>query len=190
VERFINAKILELSRDYFLGDQVALEGLIRSSDEELKHQEFFRRIEKLVGHQMPDGYEFGADPDEVARAVLGASSWAVLALTLHIELFTQLHDLKSIDKDPELSELFRDVFLYHRKEESQHAIMDELEWLRIDAWMDDEGRDRAVDEFIQLVVAVDGILRSQAASDARYLRSTCGRTLTSDESTGVEAGGL
>src|SRR4051794_40779881 len=41
VERFINAKVLEVSREYWLGDQVALEALVRFSDEELKHQELF-----------------------------------------------------------------------------------------------------------------------------------------------------
>ena len=41
VERFINAKVLELSREHWLGDQVALEGLVRFSDEELKHQALF-----------------------------------------------------------------------------------------------------------------------------------------------------
>ena len=38
VERFINAKVLELSEDHWFGDQVALEALVRFSDEELKHQ--------------------------------------------------------------------------------------------------------------------------------------------------------
>ena len=32
VERFINAKVLELSRDHWFGDQTALEALIRFSD--------------------------------------------------------------------------------------------------------------------------------------------------------------
>ena len=45
VERFINCKVLELSQHHCTGDQVALEALIRFSDEELKHQELFRRIE-------------------------------------------------------------------------------------------------------------------------------------------------
>src|SRR5690242_19126015 len=36
VERYINAKILELTRDHVLGDQAALEALVRFSDEELK----------------------------------------------------------------------------------------------------------------------------------------------------------
>ena len=38
VERFITAKVLETTRDHWLGDQTALEALIRFSDEELKHQ--------------------------------------------------------------------------------------------------------------------------------------------------------
>src|SRR5262249_21133864 len=37
VERYINAKVLELSHDYWFGDQTALEALVRFSDEELKH---------------------------------------------------------------------------------------------------------------------------------------------------------
>jgi DNA-binding Lrp family transcriptional regulator len=96
VERFINAKVLELSHDHWFGDQVALEALVRFSDEELKHQALFRRIDKMVGEVLPEGYRFDVDPNAVAHAVLGKSTWAVLALTLDIELFTQLHYRQSI----------------------------------------------------------------------------------------------
>lgn len=178
VERFINAKVLELSRDYWMGDQVALEGLVRFCDEELKHQELFRCIERKVAETLPAGYSFVHDPNQVARAVLGKSTWAVLALTLHIELFTQLHYKESIGPDEQLSPLFKDVFLYHWKEESQHAIMDELELKRHDRTISPEERDKAVDEFIELVLAVDGILDRQAADDSRYFAETCGRTLS------------
>ena len=58
VERFIGAKMLEVSRDHWFGDQVALEALVRFTDEEMKHQELFRRIERLVGAAMPAGYRF------------------------------------------------------------------------------------------------------------------------------------
>src|SRR5512134_439508 len=80
VERYINVKILELSRDHWFGDQVALEALVRFSDEELKHQALFRRIETLAARTMPPGYRMTADPNEVAQFVLGKSTWAVLAL--------------------------------------------------------------------------------------------------------------
>ena len=187
VERFINAKVLELSRDHWFGDQVALEALVRFSDEELKHQTLFRRIDSMVGDILPDGYRFDVDADAVARAVLGKSTWAVLALTLDIELFTQLHYRQSIDPDPELSELFKDVFLYHWKEECQHAILDELEWVRHDDGLTTENRDRAVDDFIDLIAAVDGILQAQAKADAGYFAAKCGRTVETDEAAAIEA---
>ncbi|HVJ52280.1 MAG TPA: hypothetical protein VM689_07450 [Aliidongia sp.] len=187
VERFINAKVLEVSRDHWFGDQVALEALVRFSDEELKHQALFRRIDEMVGATLPAGYRFDIDPDEVGAVVLGKSSWAVLALTLHIELFTQLHYRESIEADPQLSELFKDVFLYHWREESQHAILDELEWVRLDAALTAEERDLAVDEFIELVAAVDGIVQAQAAADAGYFAATCGRAVHAVEANAIEA---
>ena len=51
-----------------------------------------------------------------------------------------------------------------------------------------QDRDKAVDEFIDLVVAVDGILQQQATDDARYFAETCGRRLSADESVKLEAG--
>jgi len=47
-----------------------------------------------------------------------------------IKLFTQSHCRESIDSDDNLSPLFKDVFRFFRMEESQHAILDELEWER------------------------------------------------------------
>jgi len=187
VERFINAKVLELSEDHWFGDQVALEALVRFSDEELKHQALFRLVDAMVGDVLPAGYRFDIDHNAVAHAVLGKSTWAVLALTLDIELFTQLHYRQSIDADPELSELFKDVFLFHWREESQHAILDELEWLRHDAGLTTEQRDSAVDEFIELVAAVDVILQAQAKADGSYFTTTCGRAVHQAEAQAIEA---
>lgn len=181
VERFIAAKMIELSGDHGLGDQTALEALVRFIDEEIKHQALFRRIEVLAARGMPEGYRFTAEPDAVAQAVLGASTWAVLALTCHIELFTQVHYRQSIAPDPELSPLWKDVFLFHWREESQHAILDELEWVREDARIGEADRDRAVDDLIGLVGAVDGILRTQAAADAAFFVQQLGRPLAADE---------
>jgi hypothetical protein len=189
-ERFVNAKILEISHDHTLGNQTALEALVRFSDEELKHQEMFRRLERLAGAQMAPGYTFLPDPNEVAKVVLGKSTWAVLALTLHIELVTQVHYRQSIDLDPHVSPLFKDTFRYHWLEESQHAILDELEWKRADKNLSVEARDRAVDEFIELVGAVDGVLHIQAKADAEYFVRTCGRQLLEDQPHVVEQGVL
>lgn len=185
VERYINAKVLEVSRDHWLGDQVALEALIRFSDEELKHQELFRRMEELAASCMPEGYRVTADPNAVAAAVLAKSTWAVLGLTCHIEIFTQVHFKKSIEPQTNLSDLWKDVFLFHWKEESQHAVLDELEWRREDEKLTDAERDRAVDDLIDLVVAVDGILQMQAAADAEYFVGTLERNLNDAQAAAV-----
>jgi hypothetical protein len=186
VERYIAAKMLELSRDHWLGDQVALESLIRFSDEELKHQELFRRIESMIAAGMPPGYEAVAEPNAVAKAVLSKSTWAVLALTCHIELFTQAHYRQSIAPDAKLSQLFKDVFLFHWREESQHAIIDELEWRRIDAQLSADERDAAVDDLIALVGAVDGILQAQARADADYFCAIVPRTIPVEEQNALQ----
>ena len=169
IERYIGAKMLELSRDHWLGDQVALEAIVRLTDEELKHQELFRRIELLTATDMPPGYRFDVNANDVASFVLGKRTWAVLALTCHIELFSQAHYRASIGDADNLSALFKDVFLFHWKEESQHAIVDELEWQREDAKLaSDAERDAGVEDLIALVVGVDGILQAQAKADAGY----------------------
>jgi len=187
VERFIGAKILEVSRDHWMGDQVALEALVRFTDEELKHQELFRRIEAMVAPGMPASYAFVPQPNDVAKAVLAASTWAVLGLTCHIELFTQAHYRSSIDSDEALDPLWKDVFLFHWREESQHAILDELEWLREDAKLTAAERDQAVDDLIGLVGAVDGILQAQAKSDADCFLGALGRELSGAEQAAVRA---
>lgn len=181
VERYIGAKMLEISREHWLGDQTVLEALVRFTEEELKHQELFRRIESMVAEGMPAGYSFVPKPNEVANVVLSKSTWAVLGLTCHIELFTLVHYRQSIEPDSALSDLWKDVFLFHWKEESQHAILDELEWQREDAKLTPDERDAAVDDLIALVAAVDGMLQRQAAADADYFRHVCGRTLDAAE---------
>ncbi|KQT11279.1 hypothetical protein [Ramlibacter sp. Leaf400] len=179
VERFINAKVLDVSRDHCFGDQVALEALVRMSDEEIKHQELFRRLESQMAQDMPAGYVQTAAANEVAQVVLGKSTWAVLALTLDIELMSQAHYRASIGPQAGLSELWKDVFLFHWREESQHAILDEMELRREDARLDPAQRSAAVGELIELVGAIDGILQAQAAADATYFTSVASSPFTS-----------
>jgi hypothetical protein len=190
VERFIAAKVLEMTADHRLGNQNALEALVRFGDEEIKHQELFRRIERMCAAGMPEGYTFVPEPNTVASAVLEKSTWAVLALTCHIELFVLAHYRESIEADDSSSDLWKDVFLYHWREESQHAIIDELEWQREHAKLSPEERNLAVSDLIDLVSAVDGLVHMQASADADYFLKVCGRSLSEDEAEQVRAGVL
>ena len=186
VERFIGAKTIELSKAHALGDQVALEALIRFADEELKHQRLFRKLEGMAARGMPEGYVFVPDPNEVADAVLSKCNWAVLGLTLDIEIFSQAHYRASIEPDTDLSDLWKDVFLYHWKEESQHAIMDEIEWRAEDARLTSRERDEGVTDLIALVGSVDGIVQAQAAADARYFIACAGPAYSAVEQAMIE----
>jgi hypothetical protein len=181
VERFISAKVLDITRDHAFGDQVALEAMLRMGEEELKHQELFRRLESQMAQDMPAGHVQTAAPNDVAQVVLGRSTWAVLALTLNIELMSQAHYRASIGPQEGLSDLWKDVFLFHWREESQHAILDELEFRREDAKVGPAQRSAGVDDLIALVGAVDGILQGQAAADAAYFAAVASMTFTASQ---------
>jgi hypothetical protein len=188
VERFIGAKVLDLGRGHALGNQVAFEALVRMTDEELKHQELFRRLEAMMAEDMPVGYVATAEPNAVATAVLSKSTWSVLALTLDIELFTLAHYRASIEPQSDVCELWKDVFRAHWKEESQHAVLDELEFLREDARLSAAERNGAVTDLIDLVGAVDGILQAQARADSQYFQAIAGGRYTDAQRSAVGAG--
>jgi hypothetical protein len=79
------------------------------------------------------------------------------------------------------------VFLYHWREESQHAILDELEWRRENACLSAAERDRAVDDLIGLVGAIDGMLQHQASCDTDYFLRACGRSFAERETERLRA---
>src|SRR6185437_14592316 len=187
VERFISAKMLDQGRAHIFGDQLALEALVRFSNDEIKHQELFRRMETMIGAEMPAGYRQVADANDVARAVLAASTWSVLALTCHIELFVQAHYTEAIAAQEELCPLFKDVFKYHWKDESRHVVLDELEWKDEHSKLSPAERDQAVNDLIALGGAVDGILQTQSASDADYFIRNVSRALSVEETAQIEA---
>ncbi|WP_207265901.1 diiron oxygenase [Pseudomonas sp. GW101-3H06] len=187
VERFISAKMLDQGRAHVFDDQLALEALVRFSNDEIKHQELFRRMETMMAAQLPAGYRQVADPNDVARAVLAGSTWSVLALTCHIELFVQTHYSQSIAPREDLCPLFKDVFKFHWKDESRHVVIDELEWKAEHAKCSPAERDQAVNDLIALVAAVDTILQTQAASDADYFMRNVSPSFGVDEAAQIRA---
>jgi pimeloyl-ACP methyl ester carboxylesterase len=188
IERCINAKMLERARAHCLGDQTAVAALLKFVQEELKHQELFRRIEKLADIALPAGYRMTTDPDAAAAAMLRKSNWAVLALTCFVEIFTQAHYLHSIRDDDDLSPLFRDVFYYHWIEEVQHATLDEMEWQRVHDELQPAAIDTAIDDFIELLAMVDGILQAQASADGEYFCHCADAYLSREHCNAVKAG--
>jgi len=136
---------------------------------------------------LPPGYRMTTDPNSAAGAILAKSTWAVLALTCFVEIFTQAHYLYSIRDDAELSPLFKDVFYYHWIEEVQHATLDEIEWQRVHDGMQPEAIDAAVTDFVELLRMVDGILQTQATADGEYFCSNSGAFFDRERCNAVKA---
>ena len=71
--------------------------------------------------------------------------------------------------------------MYHWREESQHAILDELELRREHAGITIGACADAVEDLIGLISSLDQIVTEQADADATYFADTVGSTLTTAE---------
>lgn len=163
-----NDKVCALSRGHYADNPAVTSILRRFSDDELRHQRLFRRIDRLIAAGMPGGYRFVTQASALRSVVLSRSSWAVLGLMFHTELATQAHYKQSIFCDPDVSPLFKDVFRFHWREEARHTIVDGIEWARADASLVPLQRDHATDELIGLFWSIDQVLQAQAQADVSY----------------------
>lgn len=181
VEEFIAPKVSALARDFEIDQRVAFDALTNFAAEEVKHMHLFRAIRERVDDQL--GFELARLGDEAgtARFVLSKSGGAVLLLTAAIEWMTQRHYLDAFRDDAELDPFTKHIFRAHWSEEAQHAQLDHLETLRAFASMTAEERDRAIDELIELVGAVDGLLGRQAEFDVANLSIRLGREFDAAE---------
>jgi hypothetical protein len=169
VEEFIAPKVSALAHDFELGDRAAFDALTNFAAEEVKHMNLFRALRDRINAQL--GFELSLLEGETstARFVLGKSTGAVLLLTSAIEWMTQRHYLDAIKDDSDLDPFTRSIFKAHWMEESQHAQLDHLETVRAFGTMTASERDRAIDELIELVAAVDGLLKEQVERDLSNL---------------------
>ena len=147
----------------------------------------FGRLEAMAAAGMPAGYAFAALTNGVGDPIRGHSAWAVLGLACCLGNAALAHGRRPVEPDAALSPLFKDALAHHWREESRHAILDELAWRREHAMLAAARRDAAVDDLIALVAGLDGLLRDQAKSDAAYFAASCGRAPTGEERMRVEA---
>ena len=67
IERYINAKVLELGRHIAWAIRSRSRRWCSFIDEELKHQELFRRIEEMIAPGMPRATRFDPRPGRRRR---------------------------------------------------------------------------------------------------------------------------
>ncbi len=178
VEEFIVPSVMEEALNDPYGDEVRQRSLMRFSEEELKHQELFRRSIRLFNQQ------FGADPElipgreQVAAVVRSKSKLAVVLLTAIIEWFTQVHYTEHVLDDGDLDSLFRDLLKYHWLDEAQHAKMDTMLIAEMVDGLSMADREAAIDEVLELGGAIDGLLQQQIGMNIDALEVATGRVFT------------
>jgi hypothetical protein len=177
VEEFIAPTMVNLAQDVELTNQEGFEALTNFAAEEVKHMMLFREVRGGVDATLGFSLALLPDAHEVARAVVGKRRAAVLLLTSAIEWLTQLHYLTCFQDDATLDPLTRQIFRAHWLEESQHARLDHLETLRAFRQLSEAEKDRAVDDLIELLGAVDGLLQAQARLDVQNLQACLWRQL-------------
>ena len=181
VEEFIIPTVTEEAMKDVYGDEVRARSLLRFAEEELKHQELFRRSVDLFGQGF--GTECALIPgrEQVATVVRSKSKLAVMLLTAIIEWFTQLHYIEHVQDESDLDGLFRDLLRYHWLEESQHAKLDTLLIGEVAEDLTLEERETAIDEVLELGGAIDGLLAQQIGLNIEALERVSGRTFTDAE---------
>jgi hypothetical protein len=181
VEEFIVPTVTEASLQDPHGDEVRQRSLVRFSEEELKHQELFRRSIALFNEQ------FGVTPglipgrEAVAEVVRSKSKLATLILIDIIEWFVQVHYTEHVLDKTDLDELFRDLLKYHWLDEAQHAKIDTMLIAEVVEGMPMQEREAAIDEVIELGGAIDGLLQQQIDMNINALEAATGRSFSETE---------
>ena len=190
VEEFIAPKVSSLAQDFEVDGREAFDALTNFAAEEVKHMNLFRQIRGIVDETLGFDTTLLGGQAETARFVLSKSTGAVLLLTAVIEWFTQRHFQEAFREDESLDPFTKVIFRAHWQEEAQHAKMDHLETLRAFEGMNDAESDRSIDELIELIGAVDGLLQKQAGYDVENLQRHLDRELGAEEARDVYEGVL
>lgn len=187
VEEFIVPTVTEEVLHNPYGEEVRQRSLVRFSEEELKHQEMFRRSIGLFTEQFGVTAQLIPGREEVAAVVRSKSKLAVLLLIDIIEWFVQLHYTEHVLNKTDLDGLFRDLLRHHWLDEAQHAKIDTMLIAEIVEDMPLADREAAIDEVLELGSAIDGLLQQQIALNIEALAIATGRVFTESEREEISA---
>lgn len=181
VEEFILPFVMDHARSQLQGDDYRIRALLNFASEEAKHIQLFKRFRE----EFEKGFGIACDvigpPEEIAKAVLAHDPLAVAMAILHIEWMTQRHYVDSAKEDGDLDPQFKSLLKHHWLEEAQHAKLDTLMVEALAEGRDRNGIARAVDEYLEIGMLMDGGLKQQTIFDADAFCRAARRRLSGDE---------
>ena len=182
VEEFILCTVVEHAQGELFGDHENIRALVRFADEEIKHQQLFKRFRVAFDRAFGRPHEVLENAAEVAEIVLSKSPIGVMLVILHIELMTQDHYTQSVKGNGDIDPFFALLLEKHWLEESQHARIDALELDKLASQASPEQIEQGFRDYLDLLAAFDGLLAAQAKMDLETFTEATGRALSDDES--------
>jgi hypothetical protein len=167
------------------GQDMRLRALLRFAEEEVKHQQLFRRYNDLFKASFGTALRALASrvtAEDVAAAVAKNPPATVFITLLHLELVSQRHYVEAVkNAEVPLDPLFVDVLRSHWVEESQHVKVDHLLLDEFTQQMSPAEAEAAVDGYLELGKAIDNLLYQQVELDVDTLAEAVGRTFSAAE---------
>jgi hypothetical protein len=155
-------------------NESAGQALAHAAREKQKHIDLFHRLDVMLEPTMPPGYFFEHDVAAAACTIAGHSPWAVLGFALHAQLSSQAHYRASLAASDTMCPVWKDVLLFHWKEEALHAVLTEALWRAEHERLDALQRERALDDLLGLIGRLDTLLAQQAEADSEYFLRCAG----------------
>ena len=191
-EEFIPLHLAAIAQRDWHDDRAHLRALLRFGEEEMKHQQLFRRAEAVL--EASCGYTFGRyfdqNKDQViafCKAVLAYPPLPRFLLLLAFEWGSQRHYVESVrDQSAERSDpLYVDILKYHWTEENQHTKTDVLEIEQLARAMSPAELSTAFNDVQGLTGVVDEAFVGQVAHELATFQSLTGRILAEPEATAL-----
>jgi len=193
-EEFIPVHLASIAQQDWHADRTHLRALLRFAEEELKHQQLFRRAEAVL--EASCGHAFGRYFDqnktrviEFCRAVQAYPPLPRLLLLTAFEWGSQRHYVESVrDQSPERSDpLYVDILKYHWTEENQHTKVDVLEIAKLARTMSPAELTAAFEGMQALAGLVAETFVGQVDQELATFLTVTGRTLAADETEALRA---
>jgi hypothetical protein len=181
VEEYIIAVAVNHAHAEKFGDRDAIRALVRFADEEVKHQAMFKRYVEAFERDFGHACAVLGSAAAVANVILSKSAIAVMLVTLHLEIMTQAHYVECVKDDQDIDPLFAKLLRFHWMEEAQHARIDTLELEKLLGTARPGKIREAIDDYLGLIGAFDGLLKAQAEMDAISIANATRRTFETPE---------
>ena len=181
VEEFILPFLMDHARPLLSGDDYRIRALLQFASEEAKHIHLFKQFRR----EFEAG--FGVDcavigpPEAIAQAVLAHDPLAVALAILQIEWMTQSHYLEGVKDDQDLDPQFKSLLKHHWMEEAQHARLDGLMVEALAEGRDQQGIEKAFEEYLEIGGFIADGLNAQTQFDLESFERATKRKLTDSE---------